>query len=235
MKVGILETGITPRPLLPRYGSYSAMVETVLGPGFDCEIFDVQAGVLPARPELCDAYVVTGSSAGVYDPLPWIAQLEDFLRAARGKAAMVGVCFGHQVMAEAFGGRVIKSPKGWGVGLHAYDILERQPWMAGGAHLALPAFHQDQVVEPPPGATILAGSAFTPFGLLSYGDRAISFQQHPEFTLEFTAALVRDRSEGPLPRGVADRALQSLDAPDDLALATGWIRRFLQDSLDPQG
>ncbi|MEO6338992.1 MAG: type 1 glutamine amidotransferase [Caulobacteraceae bacterium] len=229
MKVGVLETGFTPRPLVPRYGGYAAMVETLLGAGFNYQVFDVQAGDLPAQPELCDAYVVTGSSAGVYNPLPWIAPLEEFLRAARGKAALVGLCFGHQVMAEAFGGRVEKSSNGWGVGLEAYDVFSHEPWMDRGDRIALPAFHQDQVVEPPPGAVVLAGSAFTPFGLLSYGaDRAISFQQHPEFSIEFTAALVRDRSEGALPKAVARRALQNLDEPNDLAPVGAGIRRFLR-------
>ena len=228
MRVGVLETGFAPRPLQPRFGSYATMAEGLVGDGLEFEVFDIQRGALPARPDACDAYVITGSSAGAYDPLPWIAPLEGFLRAARGKAALIGLCFGHQVMAQAFGGRVEKSPKGWGVGLHAYDVVAREPWMGEGVRLALPVFHQDQVVEPPPGAAVLAGSAFTPFGLLSYGaDRAISFQQHPEFSLEFTAALVRDRSEGALPRQVSATALESLGGPDDLAEARIGVRRFL--------
>ena len=73
--------------------------------------------------------MITGSAAGVYDPLPWIAPLKDFLVSAKGRAKLVGVCFGHQVMAEAFGGKVIKSPKGWGLGLHAYEVVRREGWM----------------------------------------------------------------------------------------------------------
>ncbi len=157
MRIGILETGAPPDPLKPAFGDYPAMFERLLGDGFDYAVFDVPAGGFPDRPEACDAYVVTGSAAGVYDPLPWIAPLETFLRQAKGRAALVGVCFGHQIMAQAFGGRVVKSDRGWGVGLHTYRVLDRRPWMDEAETVSVPASHQDQVVELPPGARVIAG------------------------------------------------------------------------------
>ena len=129
--------------------------------------YAVAGGDLPERPEDQDAYIISGSSAGVYDDLPWIEPLKAFLREAKGRAKLVGVCFGHQIMAEAFGGRVIKSPKGWGVGLHRYDIIQPQAWMEPVASVAVPVSHQDQVVELPPEARVIGGSAFTPFGMLA--------------------------------------------------------------------
>ncbi len=115
MKIGILETGAPPAALQDRFGLYGAMFENLLGPSaFDWTVYEVKAGVLPQRPEDCDGYVITGAAAGVYDPEPWIGETREFLRQCKGKAALVGICFGHQLMAEAFGGRVIKSPKGWG-------------------------------------------------------------------------------------------------------------------------
>ena len=156
MKIGLLETGEPPEGLQPEFGRYGGMFQDLLGPDHDYVVYDVQAGVLPVDPSECDAYVVTGSAAGVYDDLPWIAPLKAFLVQAR-EQPLVGVCFGHQVMAEAFGGKVVKSDKGWGVGLHAYDIAELQPWMDGAAKVAVPASHQDQVVTLPPGARVAAG------------------------------------------------------------------------------
>lgn len=147
MRLAILETGAPPDDLVERYGDYPAMFRRLLlGEGDSAETFDVTAGRLPADPSAFDACLVTGSSAGVYDPLPWIAPLKAFLTAASGRTALVGVCFGHQVMAEAFGGRVIKSPTGWGVGLHRYETRPGG-WLSDLPALAVAASHQDQVVD----------------------------------------------------------------------------------------
>ena len=124
------------------------MMQRMLGAGRETVVFDVTAGTLP-EPRDCDAYVLTGSSVGVYDDLPWIPGLTAFLRRARGQAKLVGICFGHQVMAETFGGRVVKSDRGWGIGLQRYDVIERAWWMDQADHVEIPASHQDQVVEPP--------------------------------------------------------------------------------------
>lgn len=231
MKLGLLETGRPPEPLAQTYGDYPAMFRALLGEdAYDYATFDVAAGELPAHPQACDAYVVTGASAGVYDPLPWIAPLKAFLVDSRGKAALVGVCFGHQVMAEAFGGRVEKSPKGWGVGLHSYQVRRREPWMDEVCAFALPASHQDQVVEPPPGAEVIAASDFTPFGMLAWRDQpAISLQLHPEFQPAYAKALIEARRGPRYSDEQADAAIATFEAADDRARTGAWIRRFLAD------
>lgn len=227
IKVGILETGEPPADLLPRFGRYDAMFAELLGPGFRITTYDVLAGRFPAAPEEQDAYIVTGSPAGVYEDHPWIPPLKVFLRSAKGRAKLIGICFGHQIMAEAFGGRVEKSERGWGIGLLHYDVHEHAPWMDPDAErFGIPVSHQDQVVEAPPSSRTLAGSAFNPFGLLEYQDQpAISFQCHPEFDPEYAKALIetrRDRVPSP------DIAIASLDQPNDRALVAGWIRNFLK-------
>ena len=224
MKLAILETGRPPGNLADEFGDYPDMFERMLGDGFEVEAFDVPAGDLP-DPSAHHAYLITGSPAGVYDPLDWIAPLQTFIRSAR-EAKMVGICFGHQVMAEALGGHVKKSDKGWGAGLHRYDVNLAQPWMDEASSIAAPASHQDQVVVQPPHTEIVASSEFTPYAALAWTDRpAISFQFHPEFSPAFAKALIAERYDiVPDPNA----AMASFDAPNDNARVAGWIRRFLK-------
>ena len=227
MKLAVLETGVPPGDLEERFGDYPAMFGSMLGPGFEIETYDVQAGSLPDHPNGHDAFMITGSPAGVYDDFPWIAPLMEFIRAAKD-SPMVGICFGHQAMAEALGGHVEKSEKGWGAGLHHYAVAERQPWMNGEQAIAVPASHQDQVLLQPPATQISVRSDFTPYAGLAWTDRpAISFQFHPEFSPDFAKALIReryDRVSNP------DAALASLDAPNDTSVVGEWIRRFLTET-----
>lgn len=230
MKVGILKTGRPPRPAIPTFGTYPDMFMELLGrDAYDWTVFDADGGEYPDAPETCDAYIVTGAAAGVYDSEPWIGQLMDFLRAAKGRAKLVGVCFGHQAMAQAFGGEVIKSPKGWGVGEHDYRVMSREPWMDGATTLRVPASHQDQVVALPPGAEVFAASDFTPMAGLVYRDQpAISMQPHPEFDPGYATALIEARRGKVYADEDADRAVASLTGPDDRARVGRWINGFLR-------
>jgi GMP synthase-like glutamine amidotransferase len=228
MNVGILETGRPPPDLESVFGRYEGMFARLLGKDFTTTNYEVIAGELPANSEDHGAYIVTGSPAGVYEDHAWIPELETFLRAAKGKAKLVGVCFGHQIMAEAFGGRVQKSDKGWGVGLHRYEVCSPASWMDPVPSFAIPVSHQDQIVEQPPATRIVAASPFTRYGVLEYEDQpAISFQCHPEFEPGFAETLIEHRRER-LPN--PDAALRSLQQPADRALVGSWIKRFLLGS-----
>ena len=131
-------------------------------------------------------------------------------------------------MAEAFGGKVIKSPKGWGVGLHSYDVREGRPWMDAAPRIAVPASHQDQVVDLPPGARVVASSDFTPFGMLAYDEaKAVSIQLHPEFQPDYAKALIETRRGTRYTDEQADAAIATYDAPDDRARLGAWIQDFL--------
>ena len=228
MKVAILETGRPPGNLADEFGDYPAMFAKLLGAGFEIESFDVQAGTFP-QTATHDAFLITGSPAGVYDRLPWIEPLQQFIRSA-GNSKMVGICFGHQVMAEALGGHVEKSDKGWGAGLHRYAIVHSEPWIDSAGTIAAPASHQDQVVVQPPNTQVVAASDFTPFAALAWTDRpAISFQFHPEFSPAFAKALIEQRYDiVPDP----DAAIASLDAPNDNARVGQWIRNFLNGEAE---
>jgi GMP synthase-like glutamine amidotransferase len=225
VKLAILETGKPPADLIPAFGRYPAMFEELLGEDFEYTSIDVQNEPLPPDVHRHDAYLITGSSAGVYEDHAWIEPLKTFVRAAAGRAKLVGICFGHQLLAEALGGRVEKSDKGWGVGLHTYPIVRREPWMDDASSVAVPASHQDQVVLQPPGTHVLASSVFTPYAGLVWTDQpSISFQFHPEIQPDYAAALYESRRDR-LPD--VDAALASLSRPNDNRRVGDWIRRFL--------
>ncbi len=230
MRIAVLEPGAPPRDLQPRFGRYGQMVAGMLGADFESETFDVRRGAYPDAGRW-DGYAITGSAAGVYDPEPWIPDLKAWVQQAAGSAPMIGICFGHQLMAEAFGGKVVKSPKGWGVGLDTYDLNTTAPWMDADARtMTLPISHQDQVVEVGKGAAVLGGSDFCPFGFIAYPDRkAVSLQPHPEFDPAYAEALIVTRRDGPLTPQHADAAIASLRAPNDNRKVGGWLARFLRE------
>lgn len=236
MRLGILETGRPPEALA-HHGSYVAMFQELLGPEFDYVAFAVIDDVFPATVHDADAWLVTGSRFGVYDEAPWIRRLEAFLReVVAAGVPVVGICFGHQVLASALGARVEKAEAGWGVGPHAYEILERPEWMAdAGDGFTLNTMHQDQVMTLPEGARLIATSEFCPIAGLAYDDRAISFQPHPEFDNAYERDLILMRRGSRIPEERAAPALAALrddgQAPDAGRVAE-WIRRFFKTAAD---
>jgi GMP synthase-like glutamine amidotransferase len=234
MRVTILETGRAPGRLSDDYPRYPDMFASLLSKADENLTFEtialVDGAPLP-HPPACEAVLITGSPAGVYDSTPWMDPLRAFVRGAfEAKTPIVGVCFGHQIIADAMGGVVRKSEKGWGVGRHTYDIIRHRDWMnGGGATISLSASHQDQVIEPPAGAATLASSKHTDHAMLAYDNApVISVQGHPEFSDRFVSALYSARRGKTLSDAAVDAALESLTRPEDNALVGEWIVRFLR-------
>ncbi len=187
MKIGILQTGHSPDELRPVTGDYADLFERLLdGQGFEFQTFSVVDGDFPEGPYICDGWLITGSKHGAYENHPWIAPLETLIRDvyALGKP-MVGVCFGHQIIAQALGGKVEKYAGGWAVGPQTYD------WDAQS--ITLNAWHQDQVTELPAEAVVVARNSFCENAALVYGNTVFTVQAHPEFDGDFVAGLIEHR------------------------------------------
>ena len=219
MKIGILETGEVHPDLKARHGDYPSMFEALLGavdPALEFFTVRVVTGEMPASPSDADAWLVTGSRHGVYDDLPWIVPLKAFLRTCvAARVPVVGICFGHQILAEALGGKAEKSGKGWGLGVQDYELVARPGWAADlPDRFSVRALHQDQVVALPPGATVLARSRHCDYAALAYGDPeapdAISLQPHPEFGQAFMDELIALRAGTAFPEAIAAEARPGL-------------------------
>jgi GMP synthase-like glutamine amidotransferase len=233
--IAILETGVPPAGLDQTWGTYPHMFAQGLGKdGRDFRVFRTLEGELPDQQDKLKGVVITGSPAGVYEDHDWIGELIDWLQRLDPSVPVVGICFGHQVMAQAFGGHVEKSPKGWGVGLHEYHIHDHDLWQDLSGGEALPAIrvavtHQDQVVSKPESAVVLAGSAFTPFGALYYTDRkGLSFQCHPEFCQGFAEDLLISRRGVRINAELVDHAVETLKGSSHRDTVLGAISRFLE-------
>jgi len=231
MKLTIIQTGDVPVSLRPDFGAYPPMFTRMFdeaGFGFDYDTVPVHDGAAFPDPAGLEAILITGSAAGVYDDHAWLAPLRTFIRGAyAANTPMLGICFGHQIMADALGGDVRKSEKGWGLGRHTYGVRSRSVLATDLPALSIACSHQDQVIAPPPDAEVFLSSDFTPNAGLAYGNgRALSLQPHPEFRDDYTLALAELR-RGKAPEDVVDTAVASLATPSHSRDVAGWLGAFL--------
>ncbi len=228
--IGVLETGRPPEELAPEHGDYLAMVTSWIDVSdADFRVFAALDGVFPSAPDEADLWVITGSKFGAYEDHDWIAPLEAFIRACRdAERPMMGICFGHQIIAQALGGVVRKSAKGWGLGIHDYTPVN-WPDALGPAPetIALQAFHQDQVEQLPGGAHVIARSDFCENAALWYPGFALTVQGHPEFGRPYASALLEARKGAVLDPGEVETAQAGMDRADTRADLARLIRDYL--------
>ena len=191
--------------------------------------YQVAQGEFPDSPEACDGYVITGSPRGVYDDDEWIGQLAQFIRAGyQAGKKLVGICFGHQIIAHSLGGHAEKSDKGYGFGLKQFDVTQKRPWMSDQPdHCSLYFAHQDQVMTLPPEAELLGGNAFCPTALYEIDNRVLGIQGHPEFTPGIMQDIVPSIEDKMAPDAL-QTALSSLNGTPDNKAVGHWIVNFLK-------
>lgn len=231
MKLGILRTDTVRDDLVEEFGEYPDMFRALLAavdPSLEFVVYDVERGEYPDDIDDVDAYLMTGSKSSVYEEKAWIHRLSDFVRELhQRRKGLVGICFGHQMVAHALGGKTEKSEKGWGVGAHEALFHRLPEWHDGeDPEFVLLVSHQDQVTETAPGTEVLAGSAFCENAVCQLGDHILTLQGHPEFVKGYSENLLSIRREQ-IGEQIYERGMNSLDRNLDHERVAEWIVAFL--------
>ena len=222
MKIGILLVGRASEDLVDEYGTYAEMLIALINTGeqvFEFKTFNILDDEFPKDHLECDGWIVTGSPHGVYEDHSWIPTVSQLINNVyEANLPIFGVCFGHQLIAQALGGHVEKSEKGWGLGLHTYQVNNKPDYMSNlSEEVTLNICHQDQVLRPPQGATVYAKSEFCENAGFYIKDKVLTMQAHPEFLVDFTKALLTARRDVTIPKEFVDPALVGLkNNPDSV-------------------
>jgi GMP synthase-like glutamine amidotransferase len=204
------------------------------GLAFSYETYHVAEGEMPQSLDECDAWLITGSPCSVYEDLPWIPVLEDFIRLAFAAARpQVGVCFGHQIAAQALGGHVARAETGWVLGRHHLYVNVERDWMRERpGEYTLHYINQDQVIDLPPGVRLLGESPRCPNALYEAEGRLLCIQPHPEQPVSsmqvFSDVLLE---KGAISEAEHQDCYASLDSGTaDSTLIAGWLGQFIIDN-----
>jgi GMP synthase-like glutamine amidotransferase len=231
LRICILETDVLRPELVDQYQGYGQMFERLFSRqpiAAQFSIYNVMHGVYPADDEHFDAYLVTGSKADSFGSEPWIQTLKTYLlqRFERGDK-LLGICFGHQLLALLLGGKSERATQGWGVGTHRYTLAPAAPWMTPAINdLTLLISHQDQVTALPDNATVIASSEFCPFAAYHINHQVLCFQGHPEFIHDYSRALLEIRQQA-LGEVIYTDGMASLEHEHQGVTVAEWMMRFV--------
>jgi GMP synthase-like glutamine amidotransferase len=235
IRLGVLQAGRVPDEMADQHADYDQLFVDLLGANaFDYRHWAVLDGKFPSSTADADAWLITGSRFGTYEDHDWIPPLEKFIREVfAADQPMVGICFGHQIIAQAMGGRVEKFSDGWSVGRVEYN-LDKSVFGTGSSstsdQTALLAFNQDQVVQAPESSITVGSTDFCQHAALLYGNRALTLQPHPEFYSDFIDGLLVAR-RAILPPAIVDNAAETLALPIVRESIANTIRKFLKRDL----
>lgn len=227
--LGILNTDDLTPEVEKEFGNYNLMFEKLfLNYSVIFKHYQVTQDVFPADLNECDAYLITGSKFSVYEKLPWIIKLTEFiLQLYQSNIKLIGICFGHQLVAQALGGSVLKSSKGWGLGAIESKVICHKTWMEPRlTSFNLLVTHQDQVEVLPEHATSFASNDFcrnSGFEL----NNILTFQGHPEYSKKYLLYIINKRRDI-IGESTYIDAKASLNLKTDESIIANWIVNFIK-------
>jgi GMP synthase-like glutamine amidotransferase len=233
MRICLLKCGSIYENLKDKFVDYDQMFIDVFrkyASNISFDVFEVFNKAYPEDFSQYDGFLSSGSLSSVYDPDPWIMQYQTYVvRLHKEKKKHVGICFGHQMIAQALGGRVEKARQGWGMGIKETLLEQNRPWMNSAAKnpINLIVSHQDQVVKLPESAKILAGNVHCPVSMFIVDEHTLGIQAHPEFTRAYSRASIERRSNV-VDSKIIKESLESLSLPTDENLVIHWIENFFK-------
>lgn len=231
MRIGILNVDTLKPEFVARFGDYPRMFKDrfeLVDSTIELVAYNCHEGEYPAHIDEVDAYLITGSKLSVYDDIPWINQLKEFIQQLhQAKKKLIGICFGHQLIAQALGGKTQKADVGWCVGVHTNTLNDNAKALGiTDPSFELQSSHQDQVLLPPTGAKILASTPRCPNAMMVIDNHILSVQGHIEFKKEFANALIEMR-RSIFGEEIYHIAKASLETATDHKKVTQWIVDFI--------
>ena len=235
MKIGILKCDSTNEHFREEHGDYQDWYKSLfqsVEPSLEFETYDVILGEYPKKLQENDVYLISGSRYGANDGDKWIDDLEKFvLELQSRKHPLIGICFGHQMIAKALGGKTELASQGWGVGVQKYQKIVNKPWMEPDLdQFSILSFHKDQVTQLPQDAVLIAENDFCPYSAYYIGKWLISFQGHPELTKDYVRALLYHR-ENILGQEVLENGIKSLEQQIQPKIIAKWILNFMHNGV----
>jgi GMP synthase (glutamine-hydrolysing) len=232
MRMIILAAGSTVAAIAERRGDFDRWIREKTGDAWtgDWTVHDVRTTAPLPGPRAADAFVITGSSSSVTERAPWMLRAEELVRGiAQARVPLLGICFGHQMIAQALGGDVRKNPRGREIGTVRVERLLDDPVFAGLPRtFDVNATHVDAVTKLPPGAEVLARTSLDEVAAFRVGDRVKAVQFHPEIDADVMRGYLRARAHLVRNEGKDPEAL--LEAVHDGTRGRDVLRAFARSA-----